>query len=217
MAEQFSAEQLLQIAKAEDKDAAVAALNEAAPTEEGPVAPPETKAEIHTCPRCAFRLKDKDGNPVPKVEANEEEKREYIRRMLAGERYTKTFSIYDGRINLTFTTLSGRTSKNLNRVLQQITLDEAMREDPKATAYGLKMMAALTRLEVGDNTYNYTLDIDPEMKLETAKAKYEERFGDFDEWLLVAIITAFGCFERLLQLLMEDGFSENFWKGAGLS
>jgi len=165
---------------------------------------------VCVCPRCRMNLYDADGKAVEEVHPEEEEVKEYVRRLLSGTPFERTYRLCGGNVSITFKSLSDSQSKRLQTSLGKLPLTDM--SDVRARMYSVKMMYSLSHMSApGPGTLSFPEEGSDSMEL------YKERFGDIDEWLIGSVIAAYGTFERLMTNLMREALNENFWKGAGLS
>jgi hypothetical protein len=166
--------------------------------------PEETEQpQVHTCPRCQFDLNK--GFPEP----SDEERKEYIRCLLGGNQFTKAYELFGGELKLAFSNIQTTAAEKMGAILRSIDVGEDMSA----------LMAAVARVKLvyylrTMNTQEYSVpDVDT---LEEVQVLFDERFGRLSEDHTSILVRASGEFNNLLTVLVQSGFDENFWKGAGL-
>jgi transposase-like protein len=207
-AAELTAEQLLEAAKA----GVEVKIPESKEEEEEK--PKEEEHKIYNCPRCTYRLLNADGTATERIKPEEAEVQEYVRRIMSGQRFEKTYKI-NSMFSITFTTLSSGQAKQVTRVLRQLSMDDREQQTLAELAYSIKMMCAVKKIDAPGNVREFTFPGEGDT-IEFMQEEYKKRFENEDEWMTVTLVRAFSEFERLLNMLAEASFSANFWKGAGL-
>ena len=152
------------------------------------------------CSRCGWEMR----KLVSKVA--EEDVREYVRCILAGRPFAKTYTLFEGAVCTQFSLLTSNESDVLGVMLSKISREDKMMLTQQALR--LKLLFYLRRF----NDKSYTVpkaDVDVE-------TEYNSRFGGIGEDIPVLLIRNMMEFTRLSEMLTETGFDANFWKGAGL-
>lgn len=126
--------------------------------------------------------------PVDDVDA--EDKREYIRTMLAGERFSKSYSLFGGVAKVTLQT---RTVVE-NEQLRMFSGDGA-KYNKAALQYSLRSLTLVNDNDVTD--------------VETSS------LDNMNDVLYSALISVFRKFERLCDTLFRKADDVNFWRGTG--
>ena len=182
--------------------------------------PGKSEAKKFDCPRCGWSTEG-----VPK--APEADLQEYLRCVMGGNRFTKTYLLYNGAMKLTFSTLTMDEADRLNMVIMQNKFED--NDELSDVARKTKLMFCLRTIKLQGDTVVHTppqaVTVVPESKpedkpvfdwsKETMGALFKERFGRMDETMLRTIYRTYALFDGLSRLLVSDGFDENFWKGAG--
>jgi len=116
----------------------------------------------------------------------EEDKKKYIRSMLAKERFTKDYPLFGGQIVVTFNTRTVSENKALESV-----------EDELKAVHKLSNTIAT----IGTADVDGTCDAEDILKM--------------DDVLYAAIMRAFGEFEELCDTLFRRANRPDFWTGTG--
>lgn len=207
---ELTAEQLLELTKA--------GIQPEIPEAPEVVEPEAVKAPVellHVCPRCTYRLRNVDGSITEKVTPEEEEVKEYVRRVMSGQRFTKEYTLFEGLARVKLSTLSTSETKAMQRILRGLTLDDGKNETLQSTIFQLQLLCSVRSIEQGANAR--TFEFPDCSTVQSIQDQFDLRFGEDDEWMVALLIRINDQFQRLNRLLAEASFSENFWKGAGLS
>jgi len=196
---------------AETKLAVDAALSqiehfEKAKTETPPTPTKEAlqDAQLSVCPRCQFKI---SSNNVP--EPAEEDIREYIRRLMAGELFKKTYDLFNGSLKITLSMISMTQSDLLSQALQSIPDEDYMVRTTRA----LRIKQLFYLKQYKDVKY----DVPDTGDLDKLEDLYIARFGELPEDVCCLLVRVMTLFFALTEALPHKGLDENFWKGAGLS
>jgi len=173
-------------------------LNAAEAVEEGIKAEP--------CIRCGFSI---DHEPLPL----EEDMEEYLRCILGGLSFMKEYSLYNGKIQLTFRSINNREVDQLNDILFRIA-DHMDTQEVQDRGIKLKLMYFLAKVKLSDRDEEY--DIPTLTEFAQIPEEFNKRFGDCAEPIIRLMSQSLLLFMDLQGLLVSQGFDENFWKGAGL-
>lgn len=163
-----------------------------------------TSENDHICPRCG-----RDQNIKEAPAATEEEVKEYVRCLLSGETYEKSYALFKGQINVAFRSIDTETSAKLGKLLDSVPATNNRMADNERY---LKIRLLFYLRQLQDKKFEIT-EAD---SLEAAEADFNDRFGKIKEDYLALIMRALMQFQNLLALLSEAGFDEGFWQGAGL-
>jgi len=168
----------------------------------------------HQCPRCYFDLKSSVALPT------EEEQQEYLRRLLAGEPFVKTYKLFKGQLEITCSTLTVTESEHMVQVLREIAPDP--HQQLAVASEILKVKALYYIRSAAGMTYPQPTEIEPEegspvvWNAAAAQALYEERFGQMGEDMISILVRTQTEFNRLVTKLADSGFDQDFFKGAGI-
>ena len=178
------------------------------------------------CPRCGWHESD---NP----RAPEADLKEYMRCILGDKRFTKTYLLYDGVLQLTFRTLAAWEADMVNSVILKNEYDSP--EELADIGRKAKILFYMTKMVREGKIVEYA----PPKPVKTEAVgvageegyvpekvffdytkkgiteEYDKRFKGIDETMVRIIFRTFSLFEALQRLLISDGFDTNFWKGAG--
>lgn len=165
---------------------------------------PEKKPEV--CVRCGWS----SGKELEPLEAD---MKEYLRCILGGKEFFKSYEMYDGEVKLVFRSLNNGEVDRLNQVLyplagRQLT---AVEQDLDIK---LRLLFFLAELTLGAKKASY--DIPEKITLEEVNDIFNERMLSCPETLVRTMTQTLMLFTELQGLLVRHGFDSNFWKGAGL-
>jgi hypothetical protein len=168
-------------------------------------APEELKPAVPTmCSRCGHNL----GTAV--LTATDEEKEAYTRSILGGTTYEKKYTLFGGRVHMTFETLTNKESDVLGGILAQL-----VGEDPvKRTTEALKIKLLFYLRKYNNKEYERPAE---HMLREDALKEADNRFGDMSENLFTIVIKTYQEFYTLVRVLSDSAFDEAFYEGAGLA
>jgi len=183
--------------------AALAAVEaaEQAPAPESQV--PVVKA-VEQCPRCGYNATEK------KIEVKEDDRREYYRSLMGLRPFIKICELWNGDLQITFTTLSPEETDTINRRIRSLDVGEA--GEMLELSMKIKVMVMCRRVV----TTEQTLDIVPpeDMDAVDINTQFAKMFP-VPEQMIRAISRAFTEFEMVCDILNLEGFDENFYKGGG--
>lgn len=163
-----------------------------------------SEEKIQKCPRCGWYDSEK-----PLI--NEDDKKEYLRSILGGRVFSKTYELYNGSITFTYQSLLGSEVEKINEVF----FDLAAANEPELLIEGnkIKSLFYLKKIKIEETTTN--LETPEDVSIENYKEKYLERFGKSSEPIIQMLNSTLIQFLKLQTNLVANGFDENFWKGAG--
>lgn len=185
------------------------------------------KEEPKTCPCCGW---DVAKDPV---EVTEEDKANWLRSILGGGEFQKTFTLYGGKLKVTF---RSRTMDDNNLVAEQLSLDSKsnkfLSDVPMISASlhqgrARRLSMACSFVGLSSSTF-----LAPTLNSENAKKIYGEKlssnqnvtaaahdvlFGKWPETLYSAVFSQYLKFESVCHRLMESSVSSDFWEGVEFS
>lgn len=158
------------------------------------------------CPRCGY------GAEKP-MEPLQDDLEEYMRCVLGGQRFMKTYSMYDGKVKLTFRSLVNKEVDHLNGLLFTLSGRD---DDPAAQdmVVKAKLLFFLAAADLSGKGTEY--DVPMTLSVENLSDVFNERLGDCPEPIIRIMVQTLGLFTEVQGLLVNAGFDSNFWKGAGL-
>jgi hypothetical protein len=166
---------------------------------------PKDKPELLACENCGWV----SGAPEPR----EADKTEYLRAVLGGRRFTKTYMPWDGQLTLKFRSMTGNESEFINQVLSKnVFVNDVSLGDAATKA---KLLFQLTSLNTTDIAKVFEPVADTDHSIIFIQDEFRKRFGEFDETILRVIAKTLQNFNLLLQLLVISAFDRNFYKAAG--
>jgi hypothetical protein len=140
--------------------------------------------------------------PMPEVLVAEEDKREFLRTLLAGERFKKTYRLFGDAIQVTFQT---RTVKE-NRLVQAVGSNRTEKE----RKYMVCSLATLSFFD-NDGTLKHVI--------EGAKAISETRIDDLQlvgllsDIVYYAVLKQYREFEKVCDAMWKRANDRPFWTG----
>lgn len=165
----------------------------------------ETKTEFPQCPRCGW-------STDPKLKPSEEDVKEYFRSVLGCRLFSKTYELVDGKIKMTFSTVSSEAQAESERVTAGLDL----LPDREANSLGMRTRLLYHLRSIAlDGKELSAFDHISVGSLEEVPAKFKARFGAFPAPLLDMAARSLLLFLELNRELLAAAFDENFWKGAG--
>ena len=153
------------------------------------------------CPKCGADVNEY------KIEASEEEKKEYLRCILANRRYTKKYSLFNNTLSLEFSLLSNKDSHTMGQHLEK--LDVSDRVKSIADAIKIKTLYYCKSF----NTQSFEVPLPDE----SWEDLYNQRFGEMSEDIPIMIAKVMMQFIKLTEILSTEALDESFWEGAGLA
>jgi hypothetical protein len=180
--------------------------------------PPSAKEELEkakrerTCPRCGWR------EDISIQDVLDEDKKEFLRSVLGNRPFTKEYKLFDGKLFVSFSSLNGKRSDAINRIL-----DEALQlygENPdKLFDIGLRVRTLFLLDHIKAETgFAYIPDKETTVlpsNLDEALAAFGKMTEDMHEPLIQAAVHSCLLFNALHRTLVKEGLDRNFWKGAG--
>jgi len=195
---------------------------------ENPVAPVEvtapalTEAVTTVCPNCQWN------HSQDPVEVTHADKLAYLRCVLGGQPFTKTYKLFGNRFEVTFRTRPLDVQNLINEQLITENKDGRIPSAPAALSLITHNMR-MRRLNLAAailNMKGLTADL-PELNTAEATLKYRSRmepnvhnvvsaadralFGKWSEALYSAVFKQFNTFENLCYRLSEAAASSDFW------
>ena len=167
--------------------------------------------EKFKCGRCGWT----EGS---KVGVADEEREEYLRAVLGGKPYHKTFKLFDGKVSLTFKTQPNHEVDKLTKCIFRLLQIQGASDEAQEKLIKIKLLFYLDKLELGDNPALTveSIDFDKIDSFEAADEMFKEYFGLLDETIIRAMVRTYHYFVELQQLLIAEGFNSDFWDSAGL-
>lgn len=153
------------------------------------------------CPACGKPLDEGSGGPTT------DDLQEYIRCLLGGRLFRKTYELYDGKLNLTFSALTSAEAENVYQQGQQFRM---LLGEEEAQVQLTRVRLLYYLRSVGTTAYS------PPKEGEDLDTLYAQRFQTAPDGLLTVEVNVLMHFLRLLTELAEKALDHRFWKGAGL-
>ena len=165
-------------------------------------------AEPLVCKRCGRPHLDKD------VSVSEDVLKEYTRCALGGIPFTKTFTILNGEITVTFEALPAEFEVSLGYITNSA--------DSDMQALDIRLLMSLTEIRMFDRETSglkvfYSADLDARRKmLENPKDARIELSSKVDAVLLGALRRMSATFVILQNAILEELVNKDFYEGVGL-
>jgi len=140
---------------------------------------------------------------VEGVEVSMEDRKEYLRTLLAGEAFKKKYVLYNGNIEVEFRTRTVKENDNIYIQLNHPDMQARINARSKAIIRErLRMITCIDKLSVGGAMYKLPLSL--------------EIFDEMNEVVFSAIRKSMRHFEDTCDVLFEKANDSNFWnKTAG--
>lgn len=199
-------EAAMAVAEAVRKDVEEAENEESVPPEN-----PQAKSEATQCLRCGHD----PGRPNIPLETD---KREYVRAVLGGRRFSKTYSMLEDMFQVTLSTLDGRDNELLTRQIVSLSeITDVLTYNSMAVKY--RILYSLRSIAIMDELTEYpappTLEELPLGDHGKLDALFAERIGHLDQGIVQMISQCMALFRALEVELIQGAFDSNFWKSAG--
>jgi len=165
----------------------------------------------NTCPKCSWDIRDKV------LKAKEEDLKEYTRCILADRNFIKRMQLYGGQLTVEFTEPSDATRDEIVRLAQGIPFDKVTQLDAITLTRKIQIVFALTKMSVGAQDKTWTV---PEPGVfadaEEVATEFKVRLGGRSASMQSTLFRAYLEFDKLISVLSDGAFDENFYQGAGL-
>jgi len=224
-------EDLLEQAKALAEKIEVPEADLKAPVEKEIPPPAPVPAPVpekpENCKRCGMKA------GVEPLKPDEAEMREYVRRLISGQPYTKAFSLFDGNLTFVFRGLQ-QTDRDhmdaLSTFIRQEFLDSlsAIERDliqvfpPHVLSEELQIRVVFAVQALGERTFSVPARLDTTESISRTHVDkmlfiFRQQFVENQsEDMLALLVRTYDQFTLLCNSLMGAAFDENFYKGAGL-
>ena len=148
------------------------------------------------CPYCGYNIK------IPPPVVDEEDVREYFRRMLAGEPFVKEYKYLGGSVMIRLAELSVEKTDRLVELVRDVADDDTV----VTHAFRAKFMASCSKLRVGDDD---VIDGQPEelTSLLDLSKSYSEVVGKLPPTVMHLTDDALRDFSRLLDGAIQEAIS----------
>ena len=148
------------------------------------------------CPYCGYNIK------IPPPVVDEEDVREYFRRMLAGEPFTKEYKYLNGDVSITLAELSVARTDRLVELVRDVADDETV----VTHAFRAKFMASCVKLRMGSNVVINSAVEELNSLLELSSA-YSEVVGKLPPTVMHLTDDALRDFSRLLDGAIQEAIA----------
>lgn len=143
-------------------------------------------------------LEGADAQPEREDTVDVNDRREYIRTLLAGEPFRKRYSLYGGNIAVEMRTRTVTENDEVDIQLKKPEFAEfLLSKSPAILREKLRMAVTVTALTVGSKKLDVTF----------------EAFATMPELTFLAVRDAYREFEKLCDVLYERANDSDFWRG----
>ncbi len=169
-----------------------------------------TDAVLKKCPRCGWSNTDK---PVP----NQEDLKEFMRCMLGSRQFSKVYPLYEGAMELRFSTLSTADTDVLNSCILNCGKTDEL--DIKTFSFKAKLLYLLVSMKLDREVISFSRPSFGGLKNDELAAAVEEeyikRFGKLQDPVLQLVLRSMLVFIDLQNILTAAALDNSFWKAAG--
>jgi len=158
------------------------------------------------CPRCKFDTRNYF------VQADEEDRKEYIRSFLGTRNFTKEYSLLDGEFKIMFSDIPSKEADFILNFLSELV------NDPTMMSKLLQIKILFGTVYFMRGTQKTEIDRDKVFACKSAKEcfdLYDEYFGKIPEALTGMVFKFYNIFCDLIVNVTTGGFDKNFTRGAG--
>ncbi len=167
--------------------------------------------EAHTCPKCSWDTRNKV------LKAKEEDLKEYTRCLLAGRCFVKSMSLYNGHLAIEFTENNDDVRDEIVRLVQSIDYAGLTQLDIMTLTRKIQIVFCLTKMTAGDDAKSWDVpEIGSLATVEDVEKEFKERLGGRTASVQATLFRAYLEFDKLIAVLSDGAFDENFYQGAGL-
>jgi hypothetical protein len=164
------------------------------------------------CQKCGW-----DHNNVS-IKPTDEEVNEFVRSAMGERGFEKEYSVWNGNLKITFGERSSTAKDEITQLLKTVRPVNPGRASIEVLTDIRKVqtMFALRRVQGPDFDKEFNIEVSHEdcaQALETFETEIGQQFKAI---IVDVILRSFVEFDRLLIVLTEAAFDENFWEGAGL-
>lgn len=172
------------------------------------------------CPNCSADLRG-----LAEKEVSEDDKTCWLRHILGEETFTKTYSLYDGQLRLTYRNSVAQDNGAVLRQLQEDLKNGVTQAETvfRAQVYYLGFyLAAVDRgdneqvyLRPSDDTYAPDVVKEGERTATLLERVYDRLTSEFSEGVLTTLVFWMKDFEATAVTLMRNSATPDFWHPAG--
>jgi hypothetical protein len=165
----------------------------------------------NTCPKCSWDIRNKV------LKAKEEDLKEYTRCLLAGRCFVKSMELYGGHLSVEFTENDDDTRDEIVRLVQSIDYNKLTQLDVMTLTRKIQVVFCLTKMAAGDDTKSFEVPSPGALSSgEDVEKEFKERLGGRTASVQATLFRAYLEFDKLIAVLSDGAFDENFYQGAGL-
>lgn len=164
----------------------------------------EQAAGEQACVRCGLPY------AVKTLSISEDDKKEYIRRLLANEPYRKTYQLFNGAVVVVIENLTNKEALILAKLLR----NPPDKAESNLQSQVIRMKGISYLRQVGSKVLP-KLELTDVTTSEELLARWDEATGCMNEDLVLMVVQTLLHHYRYLNALAESAFDPNFWKGAG--
>ena len=162
------------------------------------------------CKRCGAEISEKP------LSVDEGVMEDYLRAVLGGKHFERTFKLASGRISMTFAEIPGPVSDKFNDIMKTTPVDKAL-----DTAVNYKLALILKKVEFinPDGVVEIKYEADDETRakyVENLQRAFSKLSESFDESILVLLRRAGISFIMLTKAISDSLLNSDFYTGVGL-
>ena len=176
----------------------------------------EEAAALHesTCPKCFWDIREKV------LKARNEDLEEYTRSIIAGRPFHKKLDIFGGKLQVGFHENTDEIRDDIMRLIKTINISETTTNmEITLTTRKIQVLFALTALSnEGSDDISFSIPEVGSLKdAIEAEEEFNKRFANRSASSRGILFRAWQEFDRLVAVLSDGAFDENFYKGVGLA
>jgi len=167
----------------------------------------------HTCPKCSWDTRTK------LLKAKEADLQEYTRCLLANRPFEKSIPIYGKTLNVRFVENTDKVREEVMRLIR--TMEDSItgmtQLDVVTLTRKIQIVFSLTSLSTGEDKKPFTIpEIGAIAKAVDINKEFEARVGNRSASFQAILFRTYQEFDRLMNILADGAFDENFYQGVGL-
>jgi hypothetical protein len=165
----------------------------------------------NTCPKCSWDTRNKV------LKATEDDLREYTRCILADRNFVKVLKLYGGQLQAQFTEQSDEARDEIVRLAQSIDFENTTQIDALTYTRKIQIVFSLTQISVGEQVKAWEVPtVGQFATAEEVAVEFKSRLGGRSASMQSTLFRAYLEFDKLISVLSDGAFDENFYQGAGL-
>ena len=165
----------------------------------------------NTCPKCSWYVRNKV------LKATEDDLMEYTRCILADRNFVKVLKLYGGQLQAQFTEQSDEARDEIVRLAQSIDFENTTQIDAMTYTRKIQIVFSLTQISVGEQVKEWEIPaVGQFATAEEVAVEFKSRLGGRSASMQSTLFRAYLEFDKLISVLSDGAFDENFYQGAGL-